>query len=463
MSHKKTSSHFFIVISMVAALAGILFGYDTGVISGAILFISEQFSLTSQANGIIVSSVLLGAVLGALVSGRVTDRFGSKHLLIAVSLLFILASLASALATTVSELIAGRLLVGVAIGIASYTAPVYISEIAPPEHRGALVSLNQLAIALGILISYCVDHSLAIHFSKTTAWRWMLGLGAVPAIPLFLGMLCLPYSPRWVMAQGHPQKALSALKRIRGKHADVDTEWADIQASLQWQSNDWKMLFQPKVRAAFWVASSLAIIQQVTGINTLLYYAPTILTLTGFSALNDALMQGIYIGVVFVVFTLVALPLIDRWGRRKLLLLGLAGMSLSLSVLSKFFQNIYALTDQQHWIALAAILVYIACFAFSLGPVMWLMIAEIFPVRIRGLGSSLATAVNWGANMIVALTFLTLVESIGASRTFGLYALVGGFSWFFIYLFIPETKGLTLEKIEKNLHKGVPMRDLGTE
>ncbi len=454
IEHKK--SHFFIVISLVAALAGILFGYDTGVISGAILFINDQFHLSAEMNGLVVSAVLLGAIIGSLLSGRVTDHFGRRNLLITVAIIFALASIITAFAETIFTLVLGRIVVGIAIGIASYTAPLYISEIAPAKHRGALVSLNQLAISVGILLSYIVDYFFAQH----SAWRWMLGVGAVPAVFLFVGMLLLPDSPRWMVSKDRMEHALLILRRIRGEHIEVEAELQSIKDSLSVQKTHWSALFSKNIRPALMVAAGLAIVQQFVGINTILYYAPTILTITNYQGVTGAILSAIPIGIVFVVFTIIGLPLIDKWGRRPLLLLGLVGMGVGLALLAWVFSHPDRTLFLQG-LSLFSMLLYIACFAFSLGPIMWLMIAELFPLSMRGWGSSLATSINWASNMLVTFTFLMLVKHLGTSGTFSVYLGFTILSIVFVYFCVPETKNVTLEQIEANLYAGKSARHIG--
>lgn len=450
-------NYFFVTISFIAALAGVLFGYDTGVMSGAILYIRQDFQLSPQLDGIVMGAVLFGAMLGALFSGRLTDSYGRKNLLITIAILFILGSVGTAFANSITLLIIGRIIIGLAIGVASYTAPLYISEIAPAQHRGALVSLNQLAIAIGILISYIVDYICA---HTGTSWRWMLGLGAVPAICLFIGMIFLPYSPRWLVSKDKIEHALHILRRIRGDHSVAERELKGIQASLALQQNNWTLLFSKSIRPALLIGIGLAVIQQVTGINTILYYAPTIFKMTGFSGNAGAIMASMGIGVIFVLFTIAALPLIDKWGRKILLITGLIGMTIGLAALSFIFHHA-EMTNFLKWLAFASMLFYIACFAFSLGPIVWLMIAEIYPLTVRGAGASIATSFNWASNMIVAATFLTLIEFLGTSLTFGLYAVLSILSILFVIVYIPETRSISLEHIEANLYAGRKARDLG--
>jgi sugar porter (SP) family MFS transporter len=456
-AHGETNrSYFFIFITSIAALAGILFGYDTGVVSGAILFINDEYHLTAQTNGLVVSAVLFGALIGAMFSGRLADQLGRKKLLIMDALIFIVGTLITAVGSTIEWITVGRVVVGVAIGVASYVAPLYISEIAPAKYRGALVSLNQLAITLGILLSYIVDY----QFSQYGAWRWMFAAGVIPAVGFFLGLLYLPDSPRWIASKGNLELAFSVLQKIHGNSMLAKQELVSIQESLKKQNQSWRMLFSPYVRSTLTIGIGLAILQQVTGINTIIYYAPTIFKLAGFHTASSAILATMTVGVTFVVFTIVALPLIDTLGRRPLLLIGLFGMAMSLLVLSWAFHNAATLPTLK-WIAVGGMLFYIACFAFSLGPIMWLMIAEIYPLRVRGLGSSLATAANWGSNMLVAYTFLSFVQIFGASGTFFIYFVISLLGMFFIFYLVPETKSITLEQIESNLQAGLSFRKLG--
>lgn len=448
---------YYLLMAFVAALSGILFGYDTGVMSGAILFIAEEYALTPAMNGIVVGAVLLGALTGAIVSGRVTDYFGRRKLLLIVALIFILGALGTAASPNIPVLIAGRIIVGIAIGIASYVGPLYISEISPQQHRGALVALNQLAISVGILLSYIIDY----FFSFSDSWRWMLGLGVVPGFCLFLGMLYLPDSPRWILAQGLEDQARAILNMIRPTHREVEHELAQIKLTLKKEAVHWNIVFSKRVRPVLWIGFALAFIQQVTGINTILYYAPTILKMAGFGSDTVSILATMGIGVVFVIFTIASLPLIDRLGRRPLLLAGLVGMTIGLGVLSWLFKSPTTIPHSLQWLGLASIFLYIACFAFSLGPIMWLMIAEIYPLQVRGVGASMATCVNWASNLLVTVTFLQLVDWVGARGTFGIYMICSILSILFVYFLVPETKGVSLEEIEENLFAGKPWRDLG--
>ena len=439
---KRQSGSFVTIISVISALAGLLFGYDTGVISGAILFVQQDFRLTTFEEEIVVSAVLLGAMIGAIIGGRMTDRFGRRNVLAQVAVLFIIGAAGTAFAPTTSWLSAGRVIVGIAIGIASFTAPLYISEISPPEVRGKLVSLNQLMITIGIVCAYLADYALA----DARGWRWMFGLAAVPAIILLLGLLFVPESPRWYMSRGLPAQARSVLARIH-KPSVVDAEFSAIEASLQLQEGGWKELLSPNLRPALIIGIGLAVFQQFTGINTVIYYAPTIFQIAGLHSNSAAILATVGVGIINVLLTIVALRLLDRVGRRPLLLYGLVGMILSLGILGFGFLS-PSLAHALAWISVVCVMVYVACFAIGLGPVFWLMISEIYPLKVRGRAMGIATVANWGSNLLVALTFLSLLRSLGRPWTFWLYALVGVISWFFVFRLVPETKGKTLEQIE---------------
>jgi len=433
---------FLYIVAGISALGGLLFGYDTGVISGAILFIRQHYKLSPTEVEVVVSSVLWGAVLGAAVGGLLADRLGRRKTLILVGSLFALGALGSSLAPTVPWLVAGRITVGVAIGAASFITPLYISEVSPAHARGRLVSLNQLAITVGILVSYLVDYALA----GVEGWRWMLGLAAVPATVLGVGMAFLPESPRWFVAQGQADAARAVLVRCRGG-LQVDTEMEEILRGINQRTGSWAELLQPGARLALVVGVGLAIFQQVTGINTVIYYAPMIFQYAGFASAASAILATVGVGIVNVLLTVVAMRLIDRVGRRPLLLVSLAGMILSLSILALAFE-VPTGPGTLGWVTVASLMLYVGSFAVGLGPVFWLLVAEIYPLAIRGRAMSLATLANWGANLVVALTFLSLVRRLGQAGAFWLYAVVGVGAWLFACFLVPETKGKSLEAIE---------------
>ena len=435
---------FVYIAASFAALGGLLFGYDTGVISGALIFIKREFGLTTVAEEIVVSGVLLGATVGAIAGGKAADLFGRRRVLLITAGIFAIGALASAVAPSPAMLIASRVVLGLAIGLASTNVPVYLSEVAPPRARGWVVSLFQLAVTVGIVVAYLTDYA----FAGIEGWRWMLGLAVVPALVFGTGMFLLPETPRWLIRAGQHETAHRVLVRIR-EPADVSAEIEEIRLSLaqQTESGHWTDLLRRQVRPALLIGIGLAIFQQITGINTVIYYAPKILQAAGFNSASGAILATVGVGVVNVAMTILAMFLVDRAGRRPLLLVGIAGMIVTLAALGLSFR-ISSPSGQLAWTAVICLMGYVAAFAISLGPIFWLLIAEIYPLKIRGLAEGTAATFNWGSNFIVSLTFLTLVEKLGASSTFLVYALASVGSWLFAYYLVPETKGRTLEQIE---------------
>jgi sugar porter (SP) family MFS transporter len=387
--------------------------------------------------------VTLGALIGAPGAGALADRVGRRLTNMAAGVLFIAGSLLGAFATGVQPLVAGRLLVGLGIGVTSVAAPMYIAEMAPARIRGTLVSLFQLAITVGILLAYVVDTSL----SASGAWRLMLGLAAIPGALLVAGMLGLPESPRWLVKRGRTADARGVLSRVRPAGA-VEGELAAIDADVAHeQTAPWSELLAPTVRPALVVGIGLAVLQQVTGINTVIYYAPEIFQSAGFASDAAALWATMGIGVVNVLSTIIAIWLVDRAGRRPLLLLGLAGMVASLVVLGAGFRG--ELGARLGNVTVGCLALYIVFFAFSMGPIVWLMISEIYPTRVRARAIGIATASNWGANFLVTLSFPTLRQTLGSGPTFWLFAVFGVVALVFVWRRVPETKGRTLEEIER--------------
>jgi SP family galactose:H+ symporter-like MFS transporter len=445
---------FVYIAALFAALGGLLFGYDTGVISGALIFIKREFGLTTTAEEVVVSGVLLGATIGAIIGGKAADLFGRRRVLLVTAAIFAIGALASAAAPSPGILIVSRVVLGLAIGLASTNVPVYLSEVAPAHARGWIVSLFQLAVTVGIVVAYLTDYA----FADIEGWRWMLGLAVAPAVVFGTGMFFLPETPRWLIRGGHHEVAHRVLVRIR-ELADVTVEIEEIKASLaqQSESGHWTDLLSRRVRPALVVGLGLAIFQQVTGINTVIYYAPRILQTAGFNSVSGAILATVGVGIVNVAMTILAMFLVDRAGRRPLLFAGIAGMIITLCVLGLNFR-ISSASGQLAWIAVICLMGYVASFAISLGPIFWLLIAEIYPLKIRGLAEGTAATFNWASNLIVSLTFLRLVETLGASSTFLLYAVASVASWLFAYYLVPETKGRTLEQIEAFWRAGRPSR-----
>jgi sugar porter (SP) family MFS transporter len=434
-------------IALLAALGGLLFGFDTGVISGAQLFIGKDLHSSTSAQAWFVGALLLGAVTGAVVAGFLADLISRKWTIFAAGVVYTVAALWSGLAQSTGSLIAARAVLGLAVGTASFVTPLYISEHVPPKLRGGTVSFNQLMITSGIFIAYLVD-----YFFKdvTNNWRWMLALGALPGIVLTVGMLLVPHTPRWLLQQGREDEARTVLKRTRDDDDGIDDEVNEVKEITEAESQvALRDLVAPSIRPMLVVGIGLAFFQQFVGVNTVIYYSPTILKFTGLTS-DQSITQALSVGITNVVFTIAAILMLDRVGRRKLLLAGTVGLTVALVVLGIFFAS----SNLQHndaWIALAALIVYIACFALGLGPVFWLMIAEIFPLRERSHAMAVCTIVNWGANFLISYFFLDLVARISVKGTFWLYAGFGVLAVIFFAFKVPETKGRSLEDIEHDL------------
>jgi sugar porter (SP) family MFS transporter len=456
MENTKQSRFVIYLVSGIAALAGLLFGFDTGIISGALLFIQHDFPISTEVKEFIVSSVLLGAMIGSLFSGRLTDRYGRRGVLLVISALFITGTIIATLAEQVSGIIGGRLIIGLAIGIGSYTAPLYIAETAPVDLRGGLVSLNQLAITIGIMCSYFIN---LVFTNIEGSWRWMFAIGVIPAILLFIGLFFLPESPRWLIKVGRAEKAKAVLQHIRSTK-NVDSELGEIQRSLNTRKVAFSEIFSPWVRPVLFLGIMLGFLQQVTGINTIIYYAPTIFEMAGFQSASSSIFATVGIGVVNVLATIFAIRYLDRIGRRPLLLSGLIGMGLSLLALSFAFRYTQSGTFLQ-WIAVLSTFIYIICFAFSLGALLWLMVSEIFPLEVRGAAMGIAVFSCWFWNFVVSSTFLTLLNVIGASNSFLFYGLMCVVALVYCYFKVPETNGVSLEQIEANIKNALPLRAIG--
>lgn len=432
------------VVAGMSALGGLLFGYDTGVISGALLFIREEFQLSPFLQGFVVSSLLVGAMAGAISCGPITDAFGRKKVVILAAVVFAVGALVAALAPSAAVLVAGRIVLGLAVGLASVIVPLYIAEMSPPEIRGLLVALNQLMITVGILLSYVVGYA----FAGAENWRAMLGLAVVPAVILFAGMLFMPESPRWLVARRMPDRARDVLGRVRGT-ASVEDELEEIEAAERREEAGWRELLQPWVRPVLIIGILLNFLGQASGINTIIYFAPTIFESTGFEA-SASILATAGVGVVNVAMTVVGMFLVDRVGRKTLLLVGLVGMAASLGVLGLGFA-LSGLSGVVSYVALVCLLVYIASFAVSIGVVIFIIPSEIFPLKVRGSAMGVCLLVNWGSNFLISLTFLNLIGAFGRPATFWLYAVMCVIFWLFAFFFIPETKGRSLEEIEADL------------
>ncbi len=431
-----------LLVASVAALGGLLFGYDTGVISGAILFISKDFGLATRLQAFTISVVLIGCMAGAASAGAVADRIGRRLTLLVAGLIFLAGALISAFTPDENVLLAGRFVVGIGIGFSSVVAPLYISEVAPAEVRGALVSLYQFAITVGILAAYAVDFA----FSAGGQWRWMLGLAVIPSLVLVGGMLVMPESPRYLFKIGNATRARDELARIYADSSESGREEQSIVESLSTKSAGWEALREPSIRLALFIGISLAVLQQITGINTVIYYGPQIFEMAGFTSDSASILAQTLVGAVNCGMTLIAIFFVYRIGRKPLLYIGLAGMFVALAALATAFTQV-RLTGSLGPIALGSMMVYVGCFAFSLGPIVWLLISEIFPLRVRGMGMSLSTLANWVGNFAVSQFFLTMVEKLGRSATFWIYASLCIVTIVFVRAMVPETKRELLETI----------------
>jgi sugar porter (SP) family MFS transporter len=365
--------------------------------------------------------------------------------MIIAGLIYIVGGLACALAPSISFLIAARFLLGLSVGIASFVAPMYIAELTPKNIRGGMTSFNQLMITTGILVAYIVNFALK---DASSGWRWMLGLSVIPGIALAAGMLRQPNSPRWLVEEGREDEARAVLERARPDRESVDTEMDEIREAAQREGSA-RDLVSPAVRPLVTLGLSLAVLQQLVGINTVIYYAPTILKAAGLDT-GAAVTQTVFIGLTNVAFTIIAVLLLDKMGRRFFLIAGTALCSISLAVLGLFFAS-KGVRDAAPGLALAALMTYIAGFAVGLGPIFWLMISEIFPLRVRPPAMAVSTIGNWAANFVVSFTFLTLIAAVGRAETFWIYAAIGVFATIFFALKVPETKDRSLEQIEDEL------------
>jgi sugar porter (SP) family MFS transporter len=446
---RSTGNPLLLRVSVIAAIGGLLFGYDTGVISGALLYISKDFGTSTFETQAIVAALLLGAMVGALGSGYLADRISRKWTKVISGTIYFVAALGCAFSTGTWMLIAFRFVLGLSVGTASFVSPLYISEMSPPRVRGGLTSFNQMAIVIGILIAYVVDY---LFKGLPNEWRWMLGVAAIPGAVLAIGMLTVPHTPRWLVASGQEDRARGVLERLRegDAEADVDGELAEIEeADRQEGRTSFRELLAPRLRGVLTIGIVLALAQQFVGVNTVIYYAPTILSDTGLG--NSAALAGtLVVGVTNVVFTVVAVLLLDRVGRRALLLTGTAVLLVALVVLGVYFSS-STLQDQYGWLALGGLILFIAGFAIGLGPVFWLMISEIFPVGVRSKAMATATIVNWGANFLVAQTFLSLSGWITRQGVFFLYAALAVLSIVYFAKQVPETRGRSLEDIQADL------------
>jgi SP family galactose:H+ symporter-like MFS transporter len=450
--HKSTA----LFTCALAALAGLMFGLDIGVISGATQFIQKEFQIADHMIEWIVSSMMLGAAIGALGAGWMSAALGRKRSLILAGVLFVIGSLLSAAAWSPETLIAARLILGLAIGVATFTAPLYLAEVAPEKTRGAMISLYQLMITTGILVAFLSDTA----FSYSGSWRWMLGIIAIPGILFLLGLFLLPDSPRWLMMRGRKQEAATVLQSLRGDAAQVAREVADIEEQLKTPQHGCHLFLEnPKFRRSVGLGVLLYVMQQFTGMNVVMYYAPRIFQDMGYATAAQMWFTAV-VGLTNVLATFIAIGLVDRWGRKPILYTGFTIMALGLGLVGTMM-HLGIATHGEQIFTVAMLLLFIVGFAMSAGPLIWTLCSEVQPLKGRDFGIGCSTFTNWIANMIVGATFLSLLNGIGNAATFWLY---GGLNLVFLlitFALIPETRNVTLEQIERNLMAGKPLREIG--
>ena len=449
------------IVAIIASLGGLLSGYDTGVISGALLFINESWDLSESLQGIVVSSVLIGAVIGAATNGILADMFGRKKVIIATAVIFILGSILCGFAPNVYVLIISRIFVGLAVGIVNFVIPLYLSEISPKAVRGTLVSLYQWAITAGILFSYFINAAFA---QAVFNWRWMLLAGVLPGLVLLVGMCFMSDTPRWLISKNKDDDAKKVLKKIE-PDVDIESEVKEIKRTLKLneRTSGEKFRFKKWMIMPFVVGIGIMFAQICTGINTIIYYAPTIFKVAGFDSNLNAIYATTGIGVVNFLMTIVAVFFTDRLGRKPLLYFGLTGVMLSLAALGCAFAFESALGSNLKYVAVGSLVTYIICFAMSLGPIGWILVSEVFPLKIRGIAMSICTVSNFAFNFFVVGSFPILIHKIGGAYTFWGFAVVSFLCILFVYFFVPETKGISLEQIESNWIHGVNPRNFNKQ
>jgi sugar porter (SP) family MFS transporter len=447
-------------VAGVTFLAGLLFGYDQGVISGALPLLQADLDLSTLESEIVTSWVTLGALFGALVAGGMADRIGRRWSAIVAGILFAAGAVIEAVAPGAGVLTLGRVVTGLGVGFASVVAPLYAAEMAPKRLRGRFVSTYQFAITVGIFFAYLADDAL----TGSDRWRLMFALAVIPGVALAVGFTIMPESARWLLKVGRRDKARESLVKVDGAEA-ADEELATLEANVEAEAKEgeatWGEVFSPGLRRALWVGVGLAAFQQITGINAIIYYANEIFAEAGFTTAQAQAKATLYaVGLVNVLATLIALAWVDRFGRRPLLLTGLVGMTVSLAAVGISFATLSTTAESETsttvggLVTVIALVVFIASFAFSMGPVVWTLIAEIYPNRVRGRAISVATAVNWLCAFLVAQFFLSLVDAIGESTTFFLFAALCVVTYVFVWRLVPETKGHSLEEIQTRWVQG---------
>ena len=439
---EKGSGLYVFLAAAVAATAGLLFGFDIAVINGGIVFLQAELHLNDIETEFAVSALLFGCIAGAAAAGWLSDRFGRRRVLMFCALLFALSAVGAAIPRTLGEFVFARIVGGLAIGAASVLAPLYIAEVAPARNRGRLVSLNQMAIVSGILLAYLANWLLS--FNGPSSWRWMFAVAAVPSIAFLIGLFFVPESPRWLVEMGRSPEALAVLTKVNGRTVAAQ-ELTAIESTVAEETGVLGELFHPGLRRAFWIAVALAILQQVTGINTVLFYGSIIFKQQVHSGSDTAaIFANVIVGLVNFLATLIALTMIDKFGRRPLLLVSSGIMGLCQVGLAAAF----LLHNPSPVLVLAIMLVCVASFAIGLGPGVWVLLAEIFPTRIRGRAMSIATLCLWAACTLLTMTFLSLAKALTPTGAFLIYGLMCAITFGIVFRAVPETKGRSLEEIE---------------
>jgi len=449
------------LIAIIAATGGLLFGFDTGVISGALPFLKEYWTLSDAQMEWLTTAVLLGAVLGAVSSGRLSDYLGRKKMIILNAIIFAIGAIGCGYAHSFVFLIVMRIIVGIAIGITSYVVPMYISEMSPASKRGALVTLNQLMITIGLLASYITDYAFSDNMNSGS-WRMMFLVGLFPALILLIGMFFLPETSRWLISKNRLLEGKKVLSRVEDPHL-VEAVFGELVKEHEKSSprgSELKEITKPWLRPALIITVGIFFFQQCSGVNTIIYYSPIIFKMAGITSNSASIIPAIIIGVVNVLACVASIFLLDKIGRRKLYMIGIKGMIPSLALVGICFFFKEQLGSYLIYLSVLSIISFIIFINISLSPLGWLLISEIFPTKVRGLGMSIGSLSHWGFNSIIAFTFLTMIQKFGVGGTFCFYSAicVAGLIWGYYY--IPETKGKTLEQIEEHWRQGKSPRSL---
>jgi len=464
MKHTNTQNKvYIIIISSIAAIGGFLFGFDTGVISGTLIFLQDPggWALTDYQLGGVTTAVLLGAVFGCAISGKITDLLGRKKIIIITSVVFMCGALLSGSAPDVNILILSRLFLGVGIGVASFSVPLYIAELSPTRNRGALVTINQLMITIGILVSYVTDYWIADD-GDPFSWRLMFHIGFIPGLMLFTGMFFLPETPRWLISKGRFEKGVAVLKKVE----DPDLIEASLNKLNQEIALDrenkggLRKILAPWLRFPLIIGVGIMILTELTGIDTIVYYTPKIFKIAGYISNEQSILPAIIVGVSNVLFTVLSIFLLDRIGRRPVYFIGLSGLVFTLFLLGLCFHFQNELGDFFSLLTITTMVVFIGSFAVSFGPLSWLIISEIFPLKFRGLGMSIGAFTLWTSTTVVNYSFLKIVDVLTLAGTFWAFAIMGIVSGVWGFFYIPETKGKSLEYIEEHWRQGKTPREL---